>query len=119
MYEPIERPADHIFEHYSLSLIYRETNRGGAFFSELVAVDGRILKLFMTNENEILILGNADEVPIEIKDEYDDEDYDECCDSSCFIDDEPNIECDSNDTDGAIPAIPNQVETVTQLTFDF
>lgn len=113
IYKPIERPDDHTFENYSLVLIDKKTNKGGSYLNELVAVDGKILKLFMANDDEVFILGNIDEMPIEIKDESDDEDYDECCGSSCSIDD------DLDDGDIVMLDIPNQVKVVTQMTFEF
>lgn len=76
--KPIERPEDHVFEAYSLSLINRETKKGGFSMNELVSVGGRILGLFMSDQNEVFILGNADSIPTPVIEEEDDED-DSCC----------------------------------------
>jgi len=72
-YQPQERPKEHIFEEWSLSLIDRKTKKGGFFINELVAVGGRILKLFMANDDEVYILGSTESVPTPIKDEDEDE----------------------------------------------
>lgn len=75
VYRPIERPEDHVFETYSLVMINPETMRGGYFYNELVAVGGKIHKLFMSNDAEVVILGsgfNAVSVP-----EAEEEDFDE------------------------------------------
>lgn len=78
-YRPKERPEDHIFYTYSLSLIDRKTGKGGFGINELVAVDGKILKLFMGNEDEVFILGTADAVPVAIMEDYESEDEVSCC----------------------------------------
>lgn len=59
-YEPRELPGQ-VFEHYSLVLTdASERKTSGAFhINELVAVGGRLLKLFHANEDEVLILGRG------------------------------------------------------------
>lgn len=83
-HSPIERPEDHVFEVYSLSLIDRDTKKGGSGINELVAVGGRILKLYMSNDDEVFILGNADSIPTPIIEEEEDED-DSCCTTDCSV----------------------------------
>lgn len=81
IYRPIERPDDHIFESYSLSMIHPESKKGGYILNSLVAINGEIKGLFF-----------ADDTIVEIKDfgldctvVPDDEDFNE--------DDELHCDC--------------------------
>jgi len=91
-YKPIERP-DQIFESFWLSLIAKDSRKGGYSISELVAVDGRILKLFVANEDEIFILGKGMDTSFILEDnedENDDEFDGGCCRD---FDDEGDGDC--------------------------
>lgn len=79
-YRPKERPEDHgVFEEYSLSLIDRRTGKGGFTINELVAVGGKVLKLFMANEDEVFVLGNAESIPTPIMEDDEEDEFCESC----------------------------------------
>jgi|GEM_PF-5170757 len=76
-YEAVERfDVEHAFTEYSLSLICAKTNKRGYCINSLVAVDGRILKLFYENLDEVFILEEPIELPVVVDD---DEPEEECC----------------------------------------
>lgn len=78
VYRPIERPEDHVFETYSLVMINPETMRGGYFFNELVAVGGKVHKLFMSNDAEVVILGSGFNSVAVAESDEEDLDEEEC-----------------------------------------
>lgn len=69
--------VDHTFTEYSLNLICARTNKRGFSINGLVAIDGRILKLFCENLDEVFILEQARESPLVIEDDEFEEE--ECC----------------------------------------
>lgn len=78
IYQPKERPEDHVFETYSISMIDADSKRGGFSCNELVAVNGRIQKLFYANEDEVFILGSG-YATVSIPNTEDDDELDEEC----------------------------------------
>lgn len=55
-----ERPVGaNEFEYFCLFLIDDETGRGGYAINELVAVDGRIKRLFVSSDDEVTVLDSA------------------------------------------------------------
>ncbi len=90
VYQPEERPEDHIFLSYSMTMIDPESKRGGYIYNSMVAVAGEIKKLFMSDDDEVIILGEGHDCVAIIEDE--DEDEDEIyCDCAQDIPDKPTI----------------------------
>lgn len=78
-YRPEERPEDHIFESFSLSMIDPVTRKGGYILNELVAVDGAIRGLFFANETVVEIRDfGLDCVAVAEDEELDDENEIDC-----------------------------------------
>lgn len=85
IYHPIERPDDHVFETFSISMIDPVTKKGGYVSNSLVAVDGKIMGLFFADEETIEIIDvGLDCTAVE---EDEDDDFDElecgCTDEVC------------------------------------
>lgn len=85
IYRPIERPDDHVFETFSISMIDPVTKKGGYVSNSLVAVDGKIMGLFFADEETIEIIDvGLDCTAVE---EDEDDDFDElecgCTDEVC------------------------------------
>lgn len=78
-YRPEERPEDHVFESYSLSMVDPVSKKGGYILNELVAVDGIILGLFFANEMVVEIRDfGLDCAAVAEDDEFDDENEIDC-----------------------------------------
>lgn len=100
IYQPEERPEDHIFMSYSMEMIDPESKRGGFFYNSMVAMDGQILKLFMSDDDEVVILGEGHDYVAIIEDE----------DESEFDDDEVYCDCvPAKQTVKVIKAKPTQM----------
>jgi hypothetical protein len=83
-YRPIERPEDHVFENFSLSLIDPVTRKGGYYLNELVAVDGVIRGLFFANETVVEIRDFGLDCAVVAEDDDLDDDNEIDCDCEIY-----------------------------------
>lgn len=80
LYRPIERPDDHVFENFSISMIDPVSKKGGYVCNSLVAVDGKIMGLFFSDDQTIDILDvGLDCTAVEEDDEDDFDDIENKC----------------------------------------